>query len=474
MFLFPFKNMAQQEKLQNYSLYPKNHFLFNPANTGDKGMATVFLNYRNQFTEVNNGAPVIYTFGMHSPVSENMSLGGMIVNDNRGVLSNTSANLSYAYRVKLSEESNLVFGLSGGFEERDIVRSKLIVDEQTDNVLLDGDYEGFNFDAGAGIKFDYKNFEIGISMPRISNMRFNALSSVHFILGESKVEMEPFVLFRMMESEALQTSQYEVGSLLEWNKAFWGGFAYRSNGAYVVSAGVNINPFSISYAYDINAGDLSNLSKSSNEVQIIYNFSLMRANKVILDENGEIITNGGVVVGAGSYGGGNYAGSNQVDSLETELSSVRDEVERLLIEFENLKSLERKHLKDNIVRVNNGETSDFSGRNNDSPQGIPRGVDKDGIINLSGDDIVKINSTDDGSNLEHGIYVVIHSFRTRKMAERAVGLMKDIGVSCQIALNKRRSWYYVYTGTYTNRREAITKMYFERKRGFGDAWIYVY
>lgn len=453
IFLLPNKNFAQQEKLFSYNLFPKNHYLYNPANTGDRKTVTAFINYRNRFTGI-NGAPEIKTFGVHGSVSENIGIGGLIISDKRGVLENLSANLSYSYRVKFEEKSNLFLGISGGFEERSINRSNIIADQQEDVVLIDGTNEGYNFDAGLGIMYKLYQFEVGISMPRISNQRFNALTSINLLMGDSKIELEPYFLYRMMENDAINNSQFDAGLILAWDKKIWTGFTYKSNSSYVALLGADIKPLSVAYSFEFGTEKITKVADGTHEVQLVYNFSLQKIQKII------------------ATGG---ASSSTIDSLEYEIKTMRKDMEYLLKKFKKLKVNERKHLKDDIIRINNGRTNKYGEDLENSSNGVPRDLDKYGIANFTTDEMVKIGADDDGGELERGVYVVIHSFKTRKMAEEAVAMMKkDTDITAYISLNKRRSWYYVYTGVYKTRKEGVEKMYFERKRGFKDAWVFIY
>lgn len=99
----------------------------------------------------------------------------------------------------------------------------------------------------------------------------------------------------------------------------------------------------------------------------------------------------------------------------------------------------------------------------------------DKVKNYKGDEIVKVNAGDDSGNpADHGYYVVIHSFREKELAERAVGMEKDKGVTANIVYNKTRKWYYVYSHMYKNLKEALVKSTEQREKGYQGCWVHIY
>ncbi len=464
-------SFAQQEKLSDNNLLIKNRFLYNPANMGDTYKSSAFMNYRNRFTGIKD-APETQNFGISSAIGEKTNLGAIFTNDKRGAIENIEAKLFYSYNVKFSDRNKIAFGIGGGFQKVSLNNSKIIADNEDDILLIDNDFENSKFTSNAGLRYNFidssgRNLEIGFAMPNVANMRFNFLASYN--MPFSKLDVQPYFAYRMMESTALKSFQFDAGLTLEWNKKFWAGFTYKSNSSYVILLGLNAKQISIAYAYEIGSEDIAKVSDGTHEVQLIYNFSLFDRNNPPDDEENEI----------------DPLISKKVKNLDNKMDSIKNDLEKKIknkqnsngnstIDNDKVNSLinelkkRDKQLSDSINSLLRKLNNLKFGKEDSRPY---EKLDKNRMTDFSGEDIVN----QDGSNLEHGIYVVIHSFRTKKMAERAVILMKEIGISCEISLNKRRSWYYVYTGVYRDRKIAISKMYLERNQhNIEDAWIYFY
>ena len=93
------------QQLPVYNLYPQNRILINPANTGDGGGWSGFLHSRNQWVGIQD-APKTISFGVQGMLNDNMGVGGYLVSDRAGLIDRLSINLSYAYRVKLTEDQS--------------------------------------------------------------------------------------------------------------------------------------------------------------------------------------------------------------------------------------------------------------------------------------------------------------------------------------------------------------------------------
>src|SRR5690606_7822907 len=78
--------------------------------------------------------------------------------------------VSYAYRIKLGVAHNLRFGLSAGIYQSTIHPSKAIVDDQLDDVILNGNRSLTAFKNEASLYYNFKKLEIGFSVPQVFEM----------------------------------------------------------------------------------------------------------------------------------------------------------------------------------------------------------------------------------------------------------------------------------------------------------------
>lgn len=103
---------AQQDKM--YSQYMFNMLALNPAYAGSREVLSATGMYRNQWVNV-EGAPKTMTFTLDTPLrNEKVGVGLQVYNDQIGIYQETGAFASYAFRIKVGDNSTLALGLQGG------------------------------------------------------------------------------------------------------------------------------------------------------------------------------------------------------------------------------------------------------------------------------------------------------------------------------------------------------------------------
>jgi type IX secretion system PorP/SprF family membrane protein len=91
---------AQQMPVFNHYIY--NPLLYNPAATGKDSLGNAFINYRNQWTGINN-SPTTATITFDSPLFKNrVGLGGTVYLDQTHIVQRVGASLNYAYHIPFS------------------------------------------------------------------------------------------------------------------------------------------------------------------------------------------------------------------------------------------------------------------------------------------------------------------------------------------------------------------------------------
>ena len=99
---------AQQDAM--FTKYMFNSLVFNPAYAGAKDHLYIGVLYRSQWAGIED-APETQSFTLHTPLKNNrIGLGIHAVNDKAGPISNTSASMSYAYRISIGE-GKTVYGI---------------------------------------------------------------------------------------------------------------------------------------------------------------------------------------------------------------------------------------------------------------------------------------------------------------------------------------------------------------------------
>ena len=163
--LFAFCGFAQQIPL--YSQYYFNPFIYNPAMTGAGELANVFLIHRAQWTDM-PGGPVTKALTLDGPIKKNkVGLGISLFNDATDITQRTGINASYSYRIDISDNTHLLFGLSTGALNSRIDFSNVIVKDMNDLSVFDDSQRKTTIDANFGLAFLWKKLEVGFAVPHL-------------------------------------------------------------------------------------------------------------------------------------------------------------------------------------------------------------------------------------------------------------------------------------------------------------------
>jgi type IX secretion system PorP/SprF family membrane protein len=149
-------------KAQEQTLFFINPYSFNPSYAGVEGKPAFYLNYRNQWVNV-DGSPKTGNFSFHTPLKKYLNFGASINTDKRGLFNTTSGMVSAAYTVLLGDFKSMRFGISAGGGMSNINLDG--IPDNTDPALLNA---GNSFMQGsAGLSFHLKSFHGGISLPSL-------------------------------------------------------------------------------------------------------------------------------------------------------------------------------------------------------------------------------------------------------------------------------------------------------------------
>lgn len=287
LLLAPLMVFAQQNPLVNHGYV--NGFLINPANAGATGTNLYLLN-RLQWADV-EGAPETFMATMDGSIANtNLNYGLSIANDVTNILGKTSIYGTYAYRLPLSDESNLSFGMSFGYEQNKILFDRVNATNPTEITLINNIEQQANMDAKAGLGFSYKNLSLGVSAYQLfanNNVfedeqrqvayaysferHYAANAQYRITLDEDKLFLDPNVLIRYAPG---YDAQADFNLMLNWANRAWIGGGFRTNyGANFMAGGVLGDRLLGSYSYGRSVGPIERLSANSHEFTLGYRFS---------------------------------------------------------------------------------------------------------------------------------------------------------------------------------------------------------
>jgi type IX secretion system PorP/SprF family membrane protein len=165
MLVFAFALNAQQEAM--YSHYMFNTLEMNPAYAGSRQAMSIVGLHRSQWAGF-DGAPVTQTFSLNTPLHGDDFAAGLSYNGDRiGPIKSNVFNVMGAYRMRISENIKLSFGLNGGFHSLISTFDQLTLTSATDEAFINANRSRLTPNFGFGTYCYSNKWYAGLSSPRI-------------------------------------------------------------------------------------------------------------------------------------------------------------------------------------------------------------------------------------------------------------------------------------------------------------------
>lgn len=275
---------AQQDP--QYTQYMFNMLAINPAYAGSAEQWEVKALSRHQWTGF-EGKPETQTISAHSTVwHQSLALGGTIMRDTHGPVSQYGLFIDAAYRIFMNE-SKLAFGLKmggnyfqGDFAELNPADPGDVVFEQSVNGKIDPQF-------GFGTMLYSERYYIGFSIPRLLNTKFFSSDTLqlvgqagqrgHIMLSGGYVfDLSPYVKFKptaLIKGVQGAPWSFDISAHFLFYEKLWLGAAYRHEDAIgLITQYEFIEGLSAGYAYDMTLSDLRSYSGGSHEIMLGYRF----------------------------------------------------------------------------------------------------------------------------------------------------------------------------------------------------------
>lgn len=281
---------GQQDPM--YSQYMFNMLAVNPAYAGSREVLSLTALGRRQWVGI-DGAPTTYTFSADMPIrNKKIGLGLNFSNDKLGIMSNTAANLSYAYRLRINKKGILAMGLQGGFNQYRAAYGSVNYTQNSSynpDPAFSSNISRFMPNIGAGIWYSTDRFYAGLSVPKLlrnklddmgnaaNDMNYQNRQNLHYFITAGYVftlndvlKLKPSALVKVVHGSPVQ---------LDLNANLWIhdvvaiGASYRSGDSIDALLEFQITPqLRIGYAYDFTLTKLQQYNSGSHEVMIRYEF----------------------------------------------------------------------------------------------------------------------------------------------------------------------------------------------------------
>ena len=271
--------LAQQLPADNrYYLDP---FALSPAMAGHNRNVESFFTYRDQWSGV-DGAPVTRYFSINGSLGRRMGLGGYVMSDQVGLFRTVIFQAAYSYRLPLSDDQALRFGVSAGLNDQfiDVANQGSNALDVVDPVVSSN--QGVNqviLETGFGIDYNFRQWNIGVSASRLVEnevMNEDADDAViytqkrqfqPYLTGRIKIkkdwQLQPFLLARVTENDPVNA---EGAFLLKYQHQVWLAAHYRTGNTVGVGVGGNIyNRLAINYLYEFSNSGILGQSNGSHE-----------------------------------------------------------------------------------------------------------------------------------------------------------------------------------------------------------------
>jgi len=271
---------AQQEP--HYTHFMMNKLAFNPAYAGSQEVTTISLLGRMQWMGMER-APQTQTLYAHSPVfSDRVGIGGGLIRDTHGAISDYRLNLAYAYRFPVLG-GNLSLGLQGALHVQQVQWSILEANEAGDNAVPTSNSSKFLPNFGTGVYYYSKQLYAGLSVPNLlrNNLIYhntkdaNAKEAQHFyfmtgaIFGD-QIKVKPGLLFKYAPNTPFD---FDANISVLFSDRFWVGVTYRLEDAVAAMVGYQMNgPLRIGVSYDYTLSMLNDFNNGSIEAFVEYAF----------------------------------------------------------------------------------------------------------------------------------------------------------------------------------------------------------
>lgn len=272
-FITVFAKGQQIPQISNYNFY--NEF-YNPAAIGLKGTINVGTMVRKQWIGV-NGSPFTTTlFGDYRLNRISSAAGFQVMYDQIGAFKNTDFKLNYSYILPISRVSNLRIGIAPELLVTTLDANWIIIDPN-DPAIPTGKITDKAFTFSGGLHYNYKKFEIGISMQRIleSEMHLLHYNLARHLIGitqytftvNRRIDMTPSALVKT----DFNSSQFEFIVLstirnIYLKEKYYIGFGYRMQDSFNFQGGFIFKKFTFIYCYDLTTSNIRYYSKGSHEL----------------------------------------------------------------------------------------------------------------------------------------------------------------------------------------------------------------
>ena len=278
-----------------------NRFLINPTfSTVREDKSYVNLFHRSQSASFEDNFQN-YFLSYSGRINDRTGLGISFYNQQEGVISNIGVLANYAYGVRLSEKSNLTFGVNIPYYRSKLDQERAVTVEQEDPLLNDLNDTSI-LAVQPGINVSYGNFDFGIFAENLFDFNLKTGESLtsfeektfsghlqftrNFEQGSGILEDARVMPLARIRLTGMKDINYGGGVILDMPKIGWLQGGYDSYYGGSAGVGFNLNR-RLSFGYNFEKGFSQNLENFgvTHEISVAYSFvPNLTENMVNLDQ----------------------------------------------------------------------------------------------------------------------------------------------------------------------------------------------
>ncbi len=281
---------ASAQQLMNSSLYDLQGNLHNPAVAGVGGQTLIGATYRSMWSGIEGSPTTALIFGSTYLEKAKIGVGGYLYSDVTGPTSRKGIQTSYAYHIPLQKGGIFSVGLEARFQQFAIDKAMLI-DAIGNDPVMGGAANRFKGDAGLGVAYTSKKFQVGASVSQLIQSKLDFYSgslsrteearlyrhfylhgSYNWIVDANTTVIPNFLVIYLPNAP----TEVQAGARVEHRELFWWGLSLRARQSWMLSAGVKVQKkLTLGYSFDIYSTPLSVFDKGPNAHEVIlrYQFS---------------------------------------------------------------------------------------------------------------------------------------------------------------------------------------------------------
>ncbi len=286
LLLFGLLEISAQQ-FQNSTQYLINPYALTPTLAGYTGYSEAFLNYRNDWTLINSSPRTFSASGFGNVYKQKMWLGGEIMTDKTDILSVFKLNISYTYKLQVENDQHVYFGIWTTYYQASVNTSNGVGIDPNDPVIQNKDkLNSSAFNAGFGINYNWRNLNLGISIPSLfgandeyvtnSSFKYQVQRQFQFYLSNlfefnNSWQLQAYGVVQKTTNEPVSI---EISAMGIYLGRIWSGLLYRNGGVLAINIGGHIYKGMVfNYSYEIGASGINKGSGGSHQITIGYRFN---------------------------------------------------------------------------------------------------------------------------------------------------------------------------------------------------------